>query len=128
MDAEKFRYEYKDCIVFKSYFGFITVNDVKKSWLDAMEKNLFPADTIGFILDYRSAHFDIEPGQYIEIPEFYRQNPSVFEHKRIAIVTENPEDIVYPMLIRLHDRGYESRPFSTMDAAIQWVLEKKRGL
>lgn len=128
MDAEKFKYEYKDCIVFKSYFGLITVNDVKESWLYAIEKDIFPAETIGFVLDYRAAQFDIEPGQHVEIPEFYQQNPNVFGNKRIAIVTVNPEDVVYPMLIRLLDQGYESRPYSTMDAAIQWVLEKKRGL
>ena len=125
MDVEKFKYEYKDCIVFKSYFGLITVDDVKKSWLYAIAKNLFPAETIGFILDYRGANFDIEPGRHIEIPAFYRQHPDIFDNKRIAIVTENPDDIVYPMLIRLQDRGYESQPFSTMDAAIQWVLKKQ---
>ncbi|WP_319478895.1 hypothetical protein [uncultured Draconibacterium sp.] len=125
MDEENFKYEYKDCIVLKSYFGLIAVNDVKKSWLYAIEKNLFPTDTIGFVLDYRDAHFDIEPGRHVEIPEFYRQHPEVFENKRIAIITENPDDIVYPMLIRLQDKGYESRPFSTMDAAVQWVLREK---
>ncbi|WP_163323286.1 hypothetical protein [Draconibacterium mangrovi] len=125
MDVEKFKYEYKDCIVFKSYFGLITVEDVKNSWLEAISNNLFPEETIGFILDYREAHFDIEPGRHNEIPAFYWQHPGVFENKRIAIITENPEDIVYPMLIRLQDRGYESRPFSTMDAAIRWILKKE---
>lgn len=124
MDEEKFKYEYKDSIVFKSYFGLITVNDVKKSWLDAFEKKLFPEKNIGFVLDYRAAHFDIEPGRHIEIPKFYREHPDVFENKRIAVVTEKPEDVVYPMLIRLQDRDYESRPFSTMNAAINWVLKR----
>nr|WP_321357795.1 hypothetical protein [uncultured Draconibacterium sp.] len=125
MEVEKFKYEYKDCIVFKSYFGLITVDDVKKSWLDGIAKNSFPVETTGFVLDYREAHFDIEPGRHIEISTFYRQHPDIFENKRIATVTENPDDIVFPMLIRLQDRGYESRPFSTMDAAIHWVLKKE---
>nr|WP_321486758.1 hypothetical protein [uncultured Draconibacterium sp.] len=121
MDVEKFEYEYKNCIVFKTYFGLISVNDVKESWLDAIEKDIFPADTIGFVLDYRAAHFDIEMGNYIEIATFLRQHLDIFGNKRIAIITENPDDIVYPMLIGFLDQGYESRPFSTMEAAIQWV-------
>ena len=117
----KAKYEYKNRIVFKHYFGLITVEDVAETWLKAIEQNLFPDDTIGFILDYRKAQFDIEPGRHIEIPEFYQQHPDVFNGKRIAIVTVRPTDVVYPLLIQVQDKGYKSMPFSTMEAAIDWV-------
>lgn len=116
-----YKYDYRDRIMFKYYFGLITVENVKESWRDAIEKKLIPGDVIGFVLDYRSAHFDIKPGRHIEIPEFYQQYPHVFHKKRVAIVTENPEDIVYPMLIQTKDKGYMSEPFSTVDAAISWI-------
>lgn len=125
MDVEKFEYDYIDCIVFKSYFGDITIDDIKKSWIDAFTKNLFPADAIGFVLDYRAAHFDIDLRRYMEIPEFYQHHLDVFGNKRIATITENPNDIVFPVLIQLQDKGYESRPFSTENAAFQWVLRTK---
>ena len=120
MGQRNLNMKFKEGIVFKSYFGLITVNDVKVSWLDAIEKNLFPSGIIGFILDYRAANLDIEPAGTFEIPAFYRQHLDLFKNKRVAIITENPADIVYPILIRLLDQGYESNPFSTMDAAIQW--------
>ncbi|QIA09007.1 hypothetical protein [Draconibacterium halophilum] len=121
MTESKFKYEYKDRIVFKYYFGLVTVEDVRESWLSAINQNLFPDDVIGFVLDYRKAKFDIAPGRHNEIPEFYHQHPEVFEGTRVAIVTVRPEDVVYPMLIRMKDKGYQSIPFSTIEAAINWV-------
>ncbi len=121
MKDSKVKYEFKDGIVFKNYLGMVTIEDVINTWIDAIEQNSFPIDTIGFVLDYRNAQFDIKPGRHIEIPEFYQQYPDVFYGRRIAIITVRPEDVVYPMLIRTQDKGYESMPFSTMEAAVDWV-------
>ncbi|MGQ8336789.1 hypothetical protein ACUNWD_09580 [Sunxiuqinia sp. A32] len=41
---------------------------------------------------------------------------------KIAIVTESPKDIVIPTLVQNEDDGYLSRPFSSIEAAIKWVL------
>ncbi|WP_321372031.1 hypothetical protein [uncultured Draconibacterium sp.] len=121
MVESRVKYEYKNRVVFKYYFGLITVEDVAETWLTAIKKKLFPDDAVGFILDYRNAQFDIEPGRHIEIPEFFHQHPDVFYGKKIAIVTVRPKDVVYPMLIQVRDKGYKSMPFSTMEAAIDWV-------
>ncbi len=123
MEVSKVKYDYKDGIVFKQYFGLITVKDITETWLTAMKQNLFPDNSFGFILDYRNARFDIEPGRHVEISEFYQQHPNLFFGKRVAIITVRPEDVVYPLLIQGYDNGYESMPFSTVDAAIRWVKD-----
>ncbi len=121
MDASKYTIDYKDRILYRYYIGLISVEDIKNSWFSAIEQNLIPSDTLGFIMDYRSAHFGFEPGRYIEIADFYQNLPDVFGKRRIAFITEHPDDIVYPMLIQMRDKGYESMPFTTMKAAEQWV-------
>jgi len=121
MDATKCLIEYKDRILYRYYIGLISIEDIKNSWLTAIEQNLIPSETIGFIQDYRLAHFNFDPGRCIEIADFYQSLPEVFGKKRIATITEHPDDMVYPMLIQLQDKGYESMPFSTMTAAVQWI-------
>jgi len=59
----------------------------------------------------------------MEIASFYKKHPEVFGGYKIAIVTVTPRDIVIPVLVEMHDDGYRSRPFSTLDAAIFWILE-----
>ncbi|MCB2220463.1 MAG: hypothetical protein KQI35_08720 [Bacteroidetes bacterium] len=121
---EKFKYEYDAStgILFKFYYGIITISDIETSWIYAFENHIIPDDVTGFVLDYRNATFEISRSEYIAIPEFYRKHLTVFGNKKIAIITENPRDIVIPLLVEREDEGYMSKPFSTREAAIHWVL------
>ncbi|MFW5852040.1 MAG: hypothetical protein ACOCWB_07445 [Bacteroidota bacterium] len=121
---QKFLYHFdsQTGIVYKNYYGKITIDDIENSWIYAFEQNLFPPNTIGFILDYREASFEISIEEYIKIPLFYTQHLDVFGGKKIAIVTDNPKDVVIPVLVQKKDKGYASQPFSTVEAAIYWVL------
>ncbi len=124
MKEKKFEYRFDSAlgIIFKTYYGAITVEDIESSWEFAFSNNIIPETVKGFILDYRKSNFDIEIEEYANIPKFYRKHIDVFRNLKIAIVTENPRDIVIPILVEAKDKGYESRPFSTMKAATNWIL------
>jgi hypothetical protein len=55
------------------------------------------------------------------ISTFLTGNIQVFQNKKIAFVTSTPEQIVMPVLIREFDTNYQSRPFSTIEAAESWI-------
>lgn len=123
MDA-KFRYELDagTGVLFKYYYGDITIEDIESSWEYAFDSGLITEKVKGFVLDYREATFDMNPSEYILIANFYRSNLKVFRGCRIGIITHNPRDIVIPVLVETKDDGYSSRPFTTPEAAIAWVL------
>ncbi|URW80456.1 hypothetical protein [Xiashengella succiniciproducens] len=123
MKETKFSYYFDEerGILFKTYYGPITIEDINSSWKFAFHEGLIPHRMKGFVLDYRSANFDVEPERHTEIAAFYKRHIEVFGGYKIAIVTEAPRDIVIPVLVEMHDEGYSSRPFSTMEAAISWV-------
>lgn len=123
-DKLKFKYEFdaEFEILFKNYHGNISIEDIIDSWDYALAYNIIPKNNKGFILDYRDASFSFDTSDYEKIPQYYRQHPDIFRNHKIAIVTENPKDIVIPILVRRQDDGYESKPFSTLGAAIEWIL------
>jgi hypothetical protein len=110
-------------IVVKYYYGEITIADIISSWEFAFANNLIPDNNRGFILDYRKATFNISLFDYEQIPKFYKENLHFFQDCKIAILTEKSKDIVIPVLVKEEDEGYQSAPFTTMEAAIKWVLE-----
>ena len=61
---------------------------------------------------------------YLLIADFYKSNLDVFGDSKIAFITEEPKDIVIPFLLETKDDGYHTKPFSTMVAAVQWVLNE----
>jgi hypothetical protein len=108
-------------ILVKNYYGIITIKDIRDTWEDAISNRLIPEDVKGFVLDYSKASFGIRIEEYIEIPNFYKDHLEIFANTKIAIVTQNSEDIVIPILAAKEDFGYLSRPFSTIEAAIKWI-------
>jgi len=119
-----FKYEFnsKTGILFKYYYGTITIEDIIYSWDFAIENKLIPKGVKGFILDYTEASFKISVDESDEIPKYYKKHPDIFNHCKVAILTVKPTDVVIPLLVKQKDDGYMSKPFSTLEAAIQWVL------
>lgn len=121
---KKFRYEFdrSSGILYKYYYGLIDIEDIKSSWEYAFENNLIPKEIKGFILDYRESNFNIKIDKHTAIADFYKKHLDIFGNKKIAIITQNPRDIVIPILVKKKDEGYQSRPFSTLESAVKWVL------
>ena len=121
---EKFKYHFNSSlgILFKTYYGLITIEDIESSWNYAFKNDLIPKKIKGFILDYRNSNFNIRTDRYTAIADFYKKHIDVFGNFKIAILTAEPRDIVIPILVESLDEGYSSRPFSTIEAAIDWVL------
>jgi len=121
---EKFKYIFDETtgILYKYYYGPITLGDIYSSWDEAISKNLIPKETKGFILDYRKANFDIDVKDSPGIADYYKNHLDVFGNYKIAIITQSPKDVVIPMIVEEKDDGYSSQPFYTVKAAIKWIL------
>jgi hypothetical protein len=119
----KYFFNEKTKIFYKYYLGNISFDDIQNSWDNIISNNLIPDETVGFIIDYRDATLQMESAEHQKIVTYYQQNIEIFKDKKIAIITEDPKDIVIPTLVRLKDKGYSSKPFSTESAAINWIKQ-----
>jgi hypothetical protein len=109
-------------IFYKTYRGVISIEDIVLSWETIFKDDLIPKQVTGFILDYRAGHFNIKIDEHVQISDFYKCHLDVFGGKKIAIITDNPKDVVIPVLVRMNDAGYESKPFCSLEASVDWVL------
>lgn len=117
----KYLYNEDSKIFYKYYLGNISFEDIQKSWNYIISNQLMPNESTGIIIDYRDATIQMEPKEHSKISQFYHDNIETFRSKKIAILIEDPKDIVIPMLVRLKDDGYTSKTFSTEKAAISWI-------
>jgi hypothetical protein len=108
-------------IFFKHYYGSITLEDIRSSWEYIIHNHLIPAETKGFIVDYRNAIMNIPADQHPSIADYYKEHLEVFNNCKIGVLTENPQNVVISILVESKDEGYHSKPFSTMEAAVRWV-------
>lgn len=126
MSTPGYKYEFNEKykIMYKYYYGDISLGMITNSWNWAIQNQIIPPDTAGFLLDYRLGHLQVSIAELSGISTYYRTHPELFLNKRIAIVTENPRDVVVPILVSEKDSGYQSRPFSTTKAGINWILNR----
>jgi hypothetical protein len=117
-----YEFDHETLILYKFYFGPIALEDIELSWLYAFENKMIPKETKGFILDYRKASFKIQIKDHVKIANFFREHLDVFGGLKIAIITEEPKDVVIPVMLKTKDDGYSSKPFCTREAAVKWVL------
>lgn len=121
---EKFTFQYSHQlgIFFKYYYGQITVEDINSSWDYIIQNHFIPPETKGFILDYRNAVITVPADKHTAIADYYNSHLEVFKGYKIAVLTEHPQNVVITILVESKNDGYQSKPFSTMQAAIKWVL------
>ena len=119
----EFTYDEGTKILVKKYFGNVSLDDVINSWLFAIDNYYFEKPLKGIISDYLNAKITFHYKDSSKVAEFFKQHIHYFGGLKIAVVTEDPESIVYPILVKKYDLGYKSKEFTTIDAAINWILE-----
>ncbi|MFA9391052.1 MAG: hypothetical protein ACERKD_14680 [Prolixibacteraceae bacterium] len=109
-------------IISMHYSGVITIKDLKGSWLEVLDQEIIASNIRGFILDCRNTVMEIDVEQISLLSDFFKNNLASFKMKRFAYITRSPNQIILPLLLQEDNYFYESKPFSTFEAAIDWVL------
>ncbi|AOW19856.1 hypothetical protein [Urechidicola croceus] len=118
-----FKFDKSTGILFKYYYGKISIETLITSWEENFNSDILKNDIKGFILDYTNASLEMDISEHLKIVQFYKSNLTIFGNYKIAVITNNPKDIVIPILVQSKDEGYASKPFSTIEGAIEWVLK-----
>lgn len=111
-------------IFYKHFYGSITIDDILQSWMQAIASDLIPKNNKRFIIDLQNGNAPRNVSDREIIDNYYLDHSEIFEGARIAMVTTKPKDFVAPMLMKCEDGIYCSAPFTSMDAAVDWVLDK----
>ncbi|MBN2776157.1 MAG: hypothetical protein JXR36_00850 [Bacteroidales bacterium] len=124
MKNVEFKYDSDAGIMYKMHSGIVTAYDVITSWEWAFENSIIPENTKLFLLDYRDAVLDNPTKISKAIVSFYHANLHRFRHCKFAIVSFSSQNVATSMLIKKGDKDYVSEPFSHIEKAIEWLLQK----
>ena len=121
--GKKVRYQYdpEHRIFYKFHFGSIELTDIIQTWEEIINKTYIPKNTKRFILDYRKASLAISPQSTKEIASVYLKHANIFSSSKVALIMDNPNDVVFPILANEDQSIVNFKPFSTIEGAIAWV-------
>ena len=95
--------------------------DIFNSWQHLVRDGWFTPSLTGIINDFREMELDAEVSDVKEVVKLIEGNFNVFQGIRIAVVVDSYKNIVFPMMVEKLSKKVEIKPFSTFEAARDWV-------
>ena len=99
-----------------------SIKDVISSFEEIMNNQMLSNNTIGIITDLRGVKFDINPSVFKRVSKFLKLHPELYDY-RLAAITETPKQVVMVILANNVSSKLNTKPFSTFDAALAWIVE-----
>ena len=127
MNKISYKYDdvYGDRLLIKTYYGDIFLTDIMDSWNTIIDQGGINPQTKGVLNDYRKAVLKISIKD-IDVLMHYFAKTGVFKDFRFALLMEEPNQVVFPILAENMNNDFLTAPFSTEEAAKKWVLNGVR--
>ncbi len=116
------RYIDDDKILVREIRGQVTFNDIFKSWNTLIEDGWVNSSVIGVINDFRDMKLKARITDVNVVLKLINNNIDTFDGIKIAVVVDSYKNIVFPMMIEKLSKKVKIKPFSTFEAAREWVL------
>lgn len=124
----KFNYswhkEFPDSILIRDFKGKVNVEEIIKSWTYLLENEMISSKTKGVINNLIGSQLDMNMESFKTLISFLRENDQI-NRLKLAVLCDNPETIVFPILGQHREHDLSIRPFSTEKAALDWILHEQ---
>ena len=113
--------QYPDQIVIRTFKGRIELKDILDSW-KAFKTHPFRTDkTIGMITDLTNCDLILDILEFQKLMK-YLKTQDYLKHIKIAVLTDSPKTIVFPMLGENTEKSLSIKPFCVINNAVNWIL------
>ena len=115
------RYIDNERILVRKIKGKVTFMDIFNSWQHLVSDGWLNPSIIGIINDFRDMELEANVSDVKEVVKLIEVNFDLFRGLRIAVVVDSYKNIVFPMMLEELSKKVEIKPFSTFEAAQDWV-------
>ena len=112
---------YPELILIRDFSGTVNAKELIDSWNIIIENNANNKKLKGIINDLTNCELQLDLDGFTTVMEF--MNKQEFLKKiKIAVLSESSNQIVFPFLAQKNEKQLNIKPFSTMDAATNWII------
>ncbi|MBT8317646.1 MAG: hypothetical protein HKP59_08460 [Lutibacter sp.] len=113
---------YPESILIRKFIGKVTFNEIFDSWKYLCENKLIDHKIKGVINDLLDCEIEMDLKSFENLLN-YMKNQDCIRKIKLAVITNNPKIIIFPILGENQKKELKIKPFSTMDAAVDWVQQ-----
>lgn len=113
--------QYPDLIFVRNFTSIISVNDIIDSWDYLLDNHLITEGTKGIINNLTACKLDMNMNSFGILTDYLKNHDNLKKIK-LAVICNDPEIIIFPMLGELNEKELNIKPFSTEPAAVNWII------
>lgn len=112
---------YPESIFIRRFIGNISLNDIIDSW-EYLRINKVIDDQIKGVINNLSECNLILDMESFKTLIAYLEKQNYLKDIKLAVIADTPKKIIFPVLGENNESGLKIRPFTTIKAAVDWIL------
>lgn len=122
MGFEYIKHErYPKEILIRNFVNDVCVNDIIDSWKYLIENKLIDKSIKGVINNLTECNLFLDFNSFQILLSFLKEQESL-KGIKLAVICDTPGKTVFPILGGLETDELEIKPFSTVEAAVSWIM------
>ena len=110
-----------ESILIRDFEGKVSAAEIMESWSHVLDHRLIDKKVKGVVNNLTGCELLMDMEGFESLMAFLRDNESLRKIRQ-AVLCDDPKTIVYPVLGEYREHRLSIRPFTTMDAAVEWIL------
>lgn len=112
---------YPESILIRDFVGKVFVDDIIESWNYLIKNQMITSSTKGIINDLTGCELKMEMTGFEKLIAFLKKH-EFLKNIRLAVICDNPEMIIFPVLGENKVKDLKIKPFSGFEAGVDWIL------
>ncbi len=111
-----------ESILIRDFDEEVSMKEIIESWEYLISENLINDSTKGVINNISGCALLMDMEGFKVVLDYMKQQ-DILKKVKLAVVCDDPKTIVFPALGERMENELRIKPFSTMNAAVNWVLD-----
>jgi len=115
--------DFPNTILVRVFSGRVEIGDILNSWKSIGDSPLLTHQINGIINDLSNCELCMDMEGFKKLIEFLKDQ-DYLKTVKLAVITDSPQTIVFPMLGETQEKDLMIKPFCTEQAAVNWILNE----
>ncbi|MFC2114404.1 hypothetical protein ACFLRI_03550 [Bacteroidota bacterium] len=113
---------HSDSILIRDFFHEVGVSDIIESWDFLLQNNLLTGSVEGVINNLSGCVLNMNMDSFKVLIDYLKSH-EILKKIKLAVVSTNPQVIVFPALGEIEEKELKIKPFSSINAAADWIIK-----
>lgn len=110
-----------DAILIRKFSGSVGLKEIIDSWDYLLGSGMLNSEVKGVINDLSDCDLQMDMNNFNELI-WYLKSKDIFHQAKLAVICNDPKQIIFPVMGEMKEKGLNIRPFSIEDAAVEWIM------